>query len=157
MTLNDFIYAPSLTAVLKQNTAAFSVRPTFSDTTDILPEEMDYFPDISTVYAREVLLCLDATPVVAARSICLPNDAYWREILNCGTQSLGSRLFDGKTEWTRSDFTVVYQHSLLKQRFKSLPENIVALRTSLFEHNSQKLLLAECFLPTLTPFGFQAA
>ncbi|MBQ9183698.1 MAG: chorismate lyase [Neisseriaceae bacterium] len=157
MTLNDFIYAPSLTAVLKQNRAAFSVRPTFSDTTDILPEETDYFPDISTVYAREVLLCLDNTPVVAARSICLPDDAYWREILNCGTQSLGSRLFDGKTEWRRSDFTVVYQHSLLKQRFKSLPENIVALRTSLIEHNSQKLLLAECFLPTLTLFGFQAA
>lgn len=154
MTLNDFIYAPSLTAVLKQNRAAFSVRPTFSDTTDILPEETDYFPDISTIYAREVLLCLDATPVVAARSICLPNDAYWREILNCGTQSLGARLFDGKTEWQRSDFTVVYQHSLLQKRFR-LPENkMIALRTSLFEYQSQKLLLAECFLPALKDFGF---
>lgn len=154
MTLNDFIYAPSLTAVLKQNRAAFSVRPTFSDISDILPEETPYFPDISNVYSREVLLCLDTSPVVAARSICLPSDAYWREILNCGTQSLGSRLFDGKTEWTRSDFTVVYQHSLLKQRFNRLPENIIALRTSLFEYKSQKLLLAECFLPALKDFGF---
>ena len=154
MTLNDFIYAPSLTAVLKQNTAAFSVRLTFSDTSDILPEETVYFPDISTVYAREVLLCLNSTPVIAARSICLIDDTYWREILDCGTQSLGARLFDGKTEWTRSDFSVVNQHSLLKQRFNRLPEKMLALRTSLFQHNNQKLLLAECFLPTLKAFGF---
>ncbi|MBO4575942.1 MAG: chorismate lyase [Neisseriaceae bacterium] len=155
MTLNDFIYAPSLTAVLKQNRAAFSVRPTFADTTEILPEEMPIFPDISTVFAREVLLCLDTTPVVAARSICLPNDTYWREILNCGTQSLGARLFDGKTQWLRSDFSVVYQHSLLKQRFR-LPENtMIALRTSLFQHENRKLLLAECFLPALKNFGFE--
>ena len=154
MTLNDFIYAPSLTAVLKQNRAAFSVRLTFSDISDILPEETPYFPDISTVYSREVLLCLDTSPVVAARSICLPSDAYWREILDCGTQSLGARLFDGKTQWSRSDFTVVYQHCLLEQRFR-LPENkMIALRTSLFEYQSQKLLLAECFLPALKAFGF---
>ena len=157
MTLNDFIHAPSLTAVLKQNAAAFSVRPVFADITHMLPEEKPYFADISTVYAREVLLCLDSTPVVAARSICPPDDAYWRNILDCGTQSLGFRLFDGKTEWFRSDFVMVNQHSLLKQRFSRLPEHMIALRTSLFEYQQQKLLLAECFLPTLKQFGFQAA
>ena len=154
MTLNDFIYAPSLTAVLKQNTAAFSVRLTFSDISDILPEEEPIFPNISKVFVREVLLCLDNTPVVAGRSICLPNDAYWREILNCGTQSLGTTLFDGKTQWLRSNFTLFSQHSLLEERFR-LPENkMIALRTSLFEYQSQKLLLAECFLPALKAFGF---
>lgn len=155
MKLNDFIYAQSLTALLLQNKAKFSVQPTFSDITAILSEEQSVFPDENNVFAREVLLCLDKTAVVAARSICLSSDTYWINILNCGTNSLGITLFDGKTKWKRSDFNIVYQHSLLQKRFHLLENSFIALRTSLFEHNQHKLLLAECFLPTLKEFGFE--
>ncbi|MBR6026064.1 MAG: chorismate lyase [Neisseriaceae bacterium] len=154
MTLDEFIYTQSLTAVLCKNKANFSVRLYFSNITDILQEEMDFFPNIKQVFAREVLLCLNETPVVAARSICMPEDKYWLEILNCGNKSLGARLFDGKTNWQRSDFKIHNNYSLLEKRF-DLPKEYITTRTSLFDHQTHRLLLAECFLPTLKSFGFE--
>lgn len=155
MNITEFIHTQSLTAILcKCEQHKFTVRPTFSDITSILNEERKFFANIDNIFAREVLLCLDDIPVVAARSICLIDDDYWRKILNCGNQSLGSRLFDGKTQWQRSDFIIDYNNFLLEERFE-LSEHFIAVRTSIFEYKKHKLLLAECFLPSLKQFGFK--
>ena len=54
-------------------------------------------------FIRDVLLCLDGEPVVWARSACEPH-SQWRGVLDCGTQPLGERLFDGSLPLVRSAF-----------------------------------------------------
>lgn len=47
---------------------------------------------------RDVLLKLDGTAVVQARSACSVGSAFWQNILDCGTRPLGERLFQADLE-----------------------------------------------------------
>ena len=57
------------------------------------------------IFVRDVLLKLDGETVIQARSACRPDSRLWTELLDCGTQPLGERLFDGTLPLKRSDLS----------------------------------------------------
>lgn len=144
--------AQSLTAALRRLDADFSVRllhlgtacfdPLFSD--GLKPQQAPAW------FARDVLLCLDGTPVVWARSLCAATSARWRTLLDCGTRPLGERLFDGSLPLVRSPF----EYAALPPHYPLAGFNgsAAAARRSLFDWHGEKLGLAECFLPALQSF-----
>lgn len=143
----------SLTAALNQLGAVFSVRllglgemPWRAHEAGLLglPQQ--------AVYGREVLLCLNDIPVVWARSVCSPQSANWRDVLNCGTRPLGARLFDGSLPLQRTPFDyacAVWPDSGQTQA--------LWLRRSRFDWHGSPLLLSEAFLPELDGFLAEAA
>lgn len=140
--------AHSLTAALTCLPAVFSVRLLALGAMPWRAHEAGYLGlAANAVYGREVLLCLDETPVVWARSVCAPQAAGWREVLDCGTRPLGARLFDGSLPLQRTPFE--YAHALWPD---SGAENALWLRRSRFDWQGFPLLLSEAFLPALGGF-----
>ena len=140
--------ANSLTAALSRLQAVFSVRLLgLGDMPWRAHEAGALGLAAGAVYGREVLLCLDNTPVVWARSVCAPEAANWREVLDCGTQSLGARLFDGSLPLQRTPFD--YTCAVWPDSGEA---QAVWLRRSRFDWRGAPLLLSEAFLPALTSF-----
>ncbi|MDO4641610.1 MAG: chorismate lyase [Neisseria sp.] len=133
---------PSLTAALKSLDEPFSVRLLHLGLSERGVWFSDkLFPD--EVFARDVLLCLSGKPVVWARSVCHCDDVRWREVLDCGTQPLGERLFDGTLPLARSPLEFCAGGGMVSPH-DGLP--MWALRRSVFDLNGNKLGLVECFL-----------
>lgn len=132
----------SLTAALKATGAAFAVEVRFQGEIERIGAD-ERLADAH--YAREVFLHLDGVPVVWARSVCAADAHGWREVLNCGGQPLGARLFDGTLRAVRSPFEYLR---------KPLPDGsqTVWMRRSRFVCAEETLLLTEAFLPALRPF-----
>lgn len=140
--------ANSLTAVLSRLEAVFSVRLLGLGAMPWRAHEAGALGlAAGAVYGREVLLCLDDTPVVWARSVCAPEAADWRAVLDCGTQSLGARLFDGSLPLQRSPFD--YTCAVWPDSGEA---QAVWLRRSRFDWHGAPLLLSEAFLPALSGF-----
>ena len=147
-----FLCQQSLTRALKALDAVFSVKILYlGESTadewlsDVLGQERGF--------VRDVLLCLNDEPVVWARSRCAWNDMVWRDILNCGNQPLGERLFDGSLALSRSSFE--YTLLNMEQSLVGYTGTAFAARRSVFEYKGGKLGLVECFLPSLMRYGLE--
>ena len=97
-------------------------------------------------FVRDVLLRLDGVPVVQARSACSLQSQAWRGVLDCGTQPLGERLFDGTLPLKRSAFEFCLMENAGGQDDFRRP---VAARRSYFDWDGEVLELTEYFLPGL--------
>lgn len=152
--------ASSLTAALRALGAEFSVRLLHLGEVALPADEADSLTLAarkgkapSCVFGREVVLCLDNTPVVWARSVCAPEAMGWRGILDCGTRPLGERLFDGSLKLTRTPFEFAQVSPQPGRAADFAPlETALPARRSRFELNHESLWLTECFLPTLAQF-----
>lgn len=143
--------APSLTVALRALGRDFSVRllhlgaagfePLLADGLDAGEEGW---------FARDVLLCLDNTPVVWARSLCAQSASGWQALLDCGTRPLGERLFDGSLPLMRSAF----EYAVLDKRvaLAGFAGAAYMARRSFFRLHGETLGLVECFLPDLANY-----
>ena len=104
----------------------------------------------STFFARDVLLCLDNTPVVWARSFCRADAHAWQQVLNCGTRPLGEILFDDAFPLSRSAFE--YTRLSPNTPLAGYHGGAVAARRSAFNLDGHHLGLIEAFLPALCEF-----
>jgi chorismate lyase len=94
------------------------------------------------IFVRDVLLKLDGETVIQARSACRPDSRLWTELLDCGTQPLGERLFDGTLPLKRSDFEFLRFEDFDHPSFR----RPVTARRSYFDWNGKTLELTEYFL-----------
>lgn len=93
------------------------------------------------VWVRDVLLLADEKESVWARSVCEAG-SRWQALLDCGTQPLGERLFNGSLPLVRSALEFADIRDL------TLPNGGQALlaRRSWFDWEGEKMGLVECFL-----------
>lgn len=141
--------APSLTSAFKALPTSFSVRLLHLGNVSWQAHEAGLLNLATAVapYGREVLLCLDDTPVVWARSVCAGGAKQWRGLLDCGTQPLGARLFDGSLPLVRTPFS--YARAEWPDCGQCEP---LWMRRSVFEWQGEPLWLGEAFLPALALF-----
>lgn len=149
VALLALMQASSLTEVLTKRPHHFSVRLLHLGPVAWQLHEGGFIGLDSTdvLYGREVVLCLDEVPVVWARSVCAAQADHWRTLIDCGTQPLGARLFDGSLPLQRTTFEYAYGHWA-----DCAPEQAVWMRRSAFTWQGQFLYLGEAFLPSLTTF-----
>ncbi|GAA5098663.1 chorismate--pyruvate lyase family protein [Wohlfahrtiimonas larvae] len=105
-------------------------------------------------FSRRVILKLDNIPVIWAESLCDIDSFFWRNYLNCGTQSLGRKLFSGnmidRTEFSYKMFdleSLPFELPESSYGFKSL-----IARQSTFIYQGENLCLTEWYLPNLRRF-----
>ncbi|MDF7675701.1 chorismate lyase [Neisseriaceae bacterium ESL0693] len=138
-----------LTDALKKLDTDFSVVVRQLGEGDI---EADEYPLLCTQvgYRREVQLCLSGTAVIWARSICRTDAFHWQKSMQCGTQTLGSRIYQKPHQ--RS----VFEFACLDQYHHCNPTNqpVLARRSSLLQYQTP-LLLTETFLPAIKNFIFK--
>ena len=149
------LYEQSLTLALKSLDGDFSVRLLHlgESTAGVwLKDCSDGLYTDKAGFARDVLLCLDDEPVVWARSFCLAQDVFWRQMLDCGTQPLGARLFDGSLPLYRTPFTYTSADPSDALPLYGHSGHAFAARRSAFTHQQSVLGLVECFLPALLRF-----
>ncbi len=151
----------SLTQGLKELNAPFEVELLYLGESGLYAEESAAFSsfgalssDIKKFFAREVLLKLEGTPVVWARSVIDSAAESWLKILDCGTEPLGHKLFDGTLPLSRSAFEYgeISSHHLMFGGKVSLAAQSMIARRSIFSWESAPLLLTECYLPALERF-----
>lgn len=145
-----FLKAIPLTTALKKLAADFKVQLQQLGQSTLLPDEQTII-QAQTGYSREVYLCLQGIPVIWARSVCPLQAQQWQDNMNCGTQPLGSRLY--QLPQSRSAF----EFACLTVDHPCNPAQQAAMaRRSCFWLNDTPLILTETFLPALAPFYQQA-
>lgn len=107
-----------------------------------------------SLFSRQVLLNLKGVAVIAAESLCDQHSDFWHAYLNCGTQSLGRRLFNGENEIDRSPFSYALMNVKDLPVFAQIGQyaDKVIARRSIFQMQDQQLSLIEYYLPTLNQF-----
>lgn len=105
-------------------------------------------------FSRRVILKLDDQPVIWAESLCDIQSDFWREYLNCGTQSLGRKLFSGdeieRTPFFYKAFAVEELPFDLSSDYLNI--QFLIARQSVFTYKNEKLCLTEWYLPNLRQF-----
>lgn len=153
--LSELWQVNSLTLGLKALAPNFNVTLLTLDDTEAYFDESGFAPNVP-MFCREVVLSLGEQPVVWARSLCQKDSQRWLPILDCGTQSLGYRLFDGSLPVRRSPFEyalIAPEHPMLLPQIAALlPANGMGARRSTFWWADEALLLTECFLPAIEEF-----
>lgn len=144
----EFIKQQSLTVGLLNLNSDFAVNLVKLGQANMLKLEQQILAKFNfnlpeTIFLRQVELSLQQNSVVLARTITALESDFWRDILHCGTNSLGSIIFDPKLALTRSEFIF----SKIK-----LDNNILIARSSIFQHKNDIMLLTEVFLPDLAKF-----
>lgn len=117
---------------------------------NILPESKQ----TQNYFSRRVILKLDEQPVIWAESLCDVESDFWREYLNCGTQSLGRKLFSGD-EISRTPFfyKIFAVEELPFDLFdEDLHVRFLIARQSVFTYKNENLCLTEWYLPNLRRF-----
>lgn len=153
--LSELWQVNSLTLALKALSPHFSVTLLTLDDTQAYPDEVG-FDVMEPLFCREVTLSLEGNAVVWARSVCQKNSQHWLPILDCGTQPLGHRLFDGSLPISRSPF----EYALVPTAHPMLPASVIdfassvelGARRSTFWWGEEALLLTECFLPAIEEY-----
>ena len=181
--LDPLLRIQSLTAGLKSLGADFSVSLLFLGNRQIETLGDPRFKTLSDdhLFSREVFLLLDGVPVVWAQSLCKGvrdekasslekgrvNESRWLEILDCGTEPLGHKLFDGSLPITRTPFEYAVvknppmfewgieaqdrsDHSEAFDHAFDVPTFIA--RRSIFDWAGDGLELTEYYLPALFEF-----
>ena len=171
--LDPLLRIQSLTAGLKSLDADFSVSLLFLGNRQIEVLGEPRFNGLSdhNLFSREVFLLLDGIPVVWAQSLCqgMPsslekgrvNESRWLEILDCGTEPLGHKLFDGSLPITRTPF----EYAVVKNppmfawgmEAQDYPDHACDVptfiaRRSIFDWAGDGLELTEYYLPALFEF-----
>ncbi len=171
--LDPLLRIQSLTAGLKSLGADFSVSLLFLGNRQIEALGEPRFNGLSdhNLFSREVFLLLDGIPVVWAQSLCqgMPsslekgrvNESRWLEILDCGTEPLGHKLFDGSLPITRTPF----EYAVVKNppmfawgmEAQDYPDHAFDVptfiaRRSIFDWKGDGLELTEYYLPALFEF-----
>lgn len=107
-------------------------------------------------FSRQVALKLQDMPVIVAESLCESESAFWQDYLNCGTSSLGRRLFNGENPIERS----IFHYALMKgsdlPAFATSycePNARIIARRSIFQKEKEALSLIEYYLPALLHFA----
>ncbi|UOO81391.1 chorismate lyase [Uruburuella testudinis] len=139
--------APSLTVALRALGHGFSVRLLHLGAVGGDVWLADGLGDAPEWFARDVLLCVNDTPVVWARSLCAHSAEHWRTLLDCGTRPLGERLFDGSLPLSRSAFEYAVPDAATD--LSGFGGTAFAARRSFFKLHGEALGLVECFLPAL--------
>ena len=141
----------SLTAALRALGGSFTVKVLYIGELDwqCNPLGENHAETAAPQFVRDVLLHLDGVPVVQARSACSPQSQAWRGVLDCGTQPLGERLFDGTLPLKRSAFEFCLMENVGGQDEFRRP---VAARRSYFDWDGEVLELTEYFLAGLAQF-----
>ena len=171
--LDPLLRIQSLTAGLKSLGADFSVSLLFLGNRQIEALGDPRFNALSDHYlfSREVFLLLNGTPVVWAQSLCqgMPsslekgrvNESHWLEILDCGTEPLGHKLFDGSLPITRTPFeyavvknplTFEWGMEVQDHSDHALDVPTFIARRSIFDWAGDGLELTEYYLPALFEF-----
>ncbi len=177
--LDPLLRIQSLTAGLKSLGADFSVSLLFLGNRQIEALGDPRFNALSdhNFFSREVFLLLDGIPVVWAQSLCqgVPsslekgrvNESRWLEILDCGTEPLGHKLFDGSLPITRTPFeyAVVKNPPMFEwgMEAQDYPDHLeqsdhafdvptFIARRSIFDWAGDGLELTEYYLPALFEF-----
>ncbi|WP_231137256.1 chorismate--pyruvate lyase family protein [Chromobacterium paludis] len=104
------------------------------------------------VYARHVLLTLDAAPVVYARSVTAPSCPAWLPVLARGSRSLGLTLFGELPELVREPLRYALLeagHPQAAAAAATEPAAAYPARRCRFLLHGSPLLLTELFLPSL--------
>lgn len=146
----------SLTQGLEKLNPHFSVRllSLAESSAPNYPNILPKFKQAQNYFSRRVILKLDEQPVIWAESLCDVESDFWREYLNCGTQSLGRKLFSGN-EITRTPFfyKVFTQEALPFDLFdEDLDIKFLIARQSVFTYKNENLCLTEWYLPNLRRF-----
>lgn len=142
--LNTLLPAIPLTQALKQLHADFSVQVLRLDLDDVWGDEQGFI-GTSLGFGREVCLSLQNQAVVWARSICAHDASQWHDIVQCGTQPLGMRLYQLPLERTE------FEYAYLSPEHPANPsiQTIVSRRSCFYLQDGSPLLLTESFLPSL--------
>ena len=147
--------AGSLTERLLATGHRFGVQVLSQGASQANPDELALLalPADSLLYARHVLLTLDDTPVVYARSIARLDCPVWQPILDRGSRSLGLTLFGGLPQLQRGPLH--YQQlgpaHPLHQACHSTTAQLPARRCR-FVLEQAPLVVCELFLPALEDF-----
>lgn len=142
----SFLSAIPLVEALKKLHTDFSLRLHKLGSTRIETDESTILNEHHG-YGREVQLCLNHTPVVWARSICTTDATDWQQSMQCGTQTLGSRIYHQLHQRSEFEFACLHPHHHCN------PTNqLVLARRSCFTRNQTSLLLTETFLPAIQHF-----
>lgn len=110
-----------------------------------------------TVYARHVVITLDDTPVLVARSVTRLDCAVWQPILDRGRRSLGLTLFGGVLpDLVREPLTfrdIGPDHPLFELARMHDPSEApqYPARRARFVLEGAPLIVCEVFLPALEP------
>lgn len=105
-------------------------------------------------FSRQVILKLDDQSVIWAESLCDIQSDFWREYLNCGTQSLGRKLFSGDDMERTPFFYKMFAKTALPfdlSNHNCEVEFLIA-RQSVFTYQKENLCLTEWYLPSLKQF-----
>lgn len=146
LALRELLLSHSLTRALKAVDAVFSVRLLHLGRQSNHEFNHDIISS-NNLFSRQVLLCLNDTPVLWAESRCEENSS-WCGILDCGTQPLGERLFDGSLPLQRSPFEYAFDIAVPNMH----NTQAWAARRSVFYWQQEPLVLAEYFLPSIHQF-----
>lgn len=147
--------AGSLTERLLATGHRFGVQVLSQGASQANPDELALLalPTDSLLYARHVLLTLDDTPVVYARSIARLDCPVWQPILDRGSRSLGLTLFGGLPQLQRGPlhYQQLGPSHPLHQACHSTTAQLPARRCS-FVLEQAPLVVCELFLPALEDF-----
>lgn len=142
--LNALLPAIPLTQALQQLHADFSVQVLRLGMDDVWCDEQDFI-GTKQGFSREVCLSLQNQAVVWARSICAHDAHAWHDIVQCGTQPLGMRLYQLPLERTEFEYAYLSPEHLANPS----TQTIVSRRSCFYLQDGSPLLLTESFLPSL--------
>jgi chorismate--pyruvate lyase len=159
-SLRKWLYMPgSLTLQLRRH-GMFSVSLLRQGPAALWPQERSILGR-SNGYVREVILCVDCTPAVWARSAISIESSCgpWRSVRNLGTRPLAELLF-GVRQRHRQSISVsrvgkssaqkIYVNRQWDRFSGGHTPSPVWSRTSTFQHAGQSLCLTEAFAPWLS-------
>ena len=157
-------HTQSLTAYLQQTQLPVRVQVLYSGVGKMTASEQaaSQWPN-QPIFIREVVLRLNETPVILARSICQLPDAhanltdpnhFWLNLLNRGSHPLGLNLFHPEAN---IQACALRYAQFLPQFYAHTAQDFLTLsplpaRCRFFEHQTSHLLVTEFFLPELFPF-----
>ena len=149
----------SLTARLKQYCQEFTVEILSEGNYPLSDDEKTKLNLSENIgFVREVLLKLDGTPWVFARSVMPLNTltAPGGELEQLGNRSLGSVLFNApdmqRSEIEIAEFDAQSKVYLLSHLFSSMPKASLFGRRSCFLLGGKSLLVSEVFLPDASAY-----
>lgn len=132
-----------------------ALDPQFNVNLLSLKESDDYYSEIlikPRKLCRKVFLELSGEAMIYAESLCDLEAKACCEYLNCGTTSLGRRLFSGNTlersEFSYAIFKVEALPMVIQKRLQPSSE-IICARRSHFILEEAPLLITEWYLPAL--------
>lgn len=152
----QLIKLQSLLTVESLTQALEALDPNFSVSLLSLMPSKNYYSDLpvkAEMFCRRVILKLSGQAMIYAESVCDMDAMACREYLNCGSTSLGRRLFGGTDSLERSAFSyALFSEKDLPdelRKISSFLEDIICARRSSFIIEGRSLHVTEWYLSPL--------